>query len=170
MTDEQGVAGGKPGTGRGEMAAAEAREWIGAPFLWQQSVKPGPLTSGGCDCKGLIAGVARECGFPEAQSVHALARDYSPKQPVPSSRFRAGFDELFDRVPFDRSDPIAAMQPGDILMVQMRGKPDHVALVSLDTTKAIHVQIGPKNWVKETDLSVLLRAYRLAVIYRWRDV
>lgn len=98
-----------------------------------------------------------------------MARDYSNKQPVPSARFRAGFDELFDRVPFDRSDPIASMQPGDVIMVRMRGKPDHVALVGAKVRTAIHVQLGSKDWVKETDLSVLLRAYSLAVIYRWRN-
>jgi cell wall-associated NlpC family hydrolase len=45
----------KRGRDVGELVAAEALTWIGTPFVWGQSVK-----ERGCDCKGLIAGVARE--------------------------------------------------------------------------------------------------------------
>lgn len=149
---------------KGAVAAVEAQEWCGTKFLWQQSVK-----GLGCDCKGLVAGVARECGFSEAQSVHALARDYSDRKPVPSVRLRAGLDEVFDRVEFDRNAPTASIQPGDVLLMVMKGRPDHLAIVGPQGATAIHAQIGPKNWVKETSLEVLLRAYRLSMIYRWKE-
>lgn len=50
---------------------AEGRSWIKTPILWQQSRK-----GVGCDCKGLIAGVARELGIEEALSLAAIRRDY----------------------------------------------------------------------------------------------
>lgn len=60
-----------------DMIVAEARSWIGTPFRWQASVK-----GAGCDCKGLVAGVARELGLPEGRTfaarVHSYRHDFSP--------------------------------------------------------------------------------------------
>jgi NlpC/P60 family putative phage cell wall peptidase len=91
----------------------EAEEWIGTPFHWQASVK-----GLGCDCKGLIAGVARAVGRPEADSVEAFAADYSKLVPVP--RLKSGLARLFDRV--------AERQPGDVLLLRMGGAPQHLAI------------------------------------------
>jgi hypothetical protein len=45
----------------------------------------GPIVKGvGCDCKGLVQGVARELGFPEAESFYATFASYRPDRPVPS--------------------------------------------------------------------------------------
>jgi NlpC/P60 family putative phage cell wall peptidase len=144
---------------RGEMVAAEARQWIETPFAWQQSVK-----GVGCDCKGLLWGVARELGFPEAESLYAKVSDYSPTRPVPSALLKEGFAAIFDPVPFDER------QPGDVLLMRMgRGAPaGHIGIVSsLDS--AIHAQIGPKNWVKETKLRALLLKCPVDSVWRWRD-
>jgi hypothetical protein len=45
---------------------AETRAWLGTPFHWQASRK-----GVGCDCKGLVWGVARALGMPEADSPFA---------------------------------------------------------------------------------------------------
>ena len=50
---------------------AEARRWLGTPFRWQASVR-----GVGCDCKGLLAGIARELHMPEARSLAAMAHSY----------------------------------------------------------------------------------------------
>lgn len=97
----------------GDQIAAEAEEWIDTPFRWQGAVK-----GKGCDCKGLIAGVARACGRAEADSVEALAGDYSTHVPVP--RLKAGLARLFDRVD--------ERQPGDVLLLRMGGAAQHLAI------------------------------------------
>src|SRR5687768_13422801 len=106
---------------RGELVATEAREWIGTPFAWQQSAK-----GKGCDCKGLLWGVARELGFPEAESLYAKVANYSPTRPVPSALLKEGFAAIFD--------PVASIEdarPGDILLLRttIGGPAGHIAIV-----------------------------------------
>lgn len=142
---------------KGELAAAEAREWCGTRFVWQQSAK-----GFGCDCKGLIAGVARECGFPEAQSIYANMASYSPRKPVPCQLLIEGLKSVFDLV---KGGP----QIGDVLLLKFKGRPQHLAIVT-GPDKAVHAQLGPKDWVKETRLAALLHHYQLHSIFRWRDL
>ncbi len=97
----------------GHIIATEAEEWINTPFVWQGRIK-----QVGCDCKGLIAGVAAACGRPEAESVEALAGDYGGR--VDARRLKAGLARLFDQV----TDP----QPGDVLLLRMGGAAQHLAI------------------------------------------
>jgi NlpC/P60 family putative phage cell wall peptidase len=145
---------------RNELVAAEAREWIETPFAWQQSAK-----GVGCDCKGLLWGVARELGFPEAESLYAKVADYSPTRPVPSALLKEGMAAIFDRVA-----SIEEVRPGDVLLLKVRkgGPAGHIAIVSSEDS-AIHAQIGSKDWVKETKLRALLAVCPLVSIWRWRD-
>ena len=140
---------------RGELVAAEAKEWIGTPFHWQASQK-----GVGCDCKGLLWGVARELGFPEAESLYAKVSDYSPTRPVPSALLKEGFAAIFDKV----TEP----KVGDVLLLKVAGRASHIAIVS-EEGRAIHAQIGPKDWVKETRLEALTRMFPVDSIWRWRD-
>lgn len=140
---------------RGELVAAEAREWLGTKFVWQASQK-----QVGCDCKGLLWGVARELGFPEAESLYAKVADYSPKRPVPSALLKEGFASIFDLV--------ETPQLGDVLLVRLGGKASHIGIISAEG-RVIHAQIGPKDWVKETRLEALLKKFPLDSIWRWRD-
>lgn len=153
---------------RGEAVAAEAREWLGTKFVWQASQK-----GVGCDCKGLLWGVARELGFPEAESLYARVADYSPTRPVPSALLKEGLAAIFDPVA-----SIDDVQLGDVLLLSIRGKPAHLAIVSDQRAagpdfpvlwRAIHAQIGTKDWVKETVLRSLLRMFPLDSVWRWRD-
>jgi cell wall-associated NlpC family hydrolase len=139
---------------RGYLVAAQAREWLGTPFVWQASQR-----GVGCDCKGLLWGVARELGFPEAESLYAKVADYSPKRPVPSALLKQGFASIFD--------PVQDIQTGDVLLVKIGGKPSHIAIAS-GNGRAIHAQIGPKDWVKETRLEALLKMFPLDSAWRWR--
>jgi cell wall-associated NlpC family hydrolase len=140
---------------RGELVAAEAREWLGTKFVWQASCK-----GVGCDCKGLLWGVARELGFPEAESLYAKVSDYSPTRPVPSALLKQGFAEIFD--------PVDEIQLGDVLLLKIGGKASHIAIVSADD-RAIHAQIGSKDWVKEASLRPLLKMFPLDSAWRWRE-
>lgn len=98
----------------GPTVAAEAETWLGTPFRWQASVR-----GRGCDCKGLIAGVARQCGRPEAVSVEALAGDYGFR--VDPLRLRRGLARLFDRA---QGEP----EPGDVLLLKVHGTAQHLAI------------------------------------------
>lgn len=97
----------------GAQIAAEAETWIDTPFAWQGRVK-----GVGVDCKGLVAGVAKACGRPEADSVEALAGDYG--NAIDAARLKAGLARLFDRV----TEP----QIGDVLLIRTGGKPQHLAI------------------------------------------
>jgi cell wall-associated NlpC family hydrolase len=142
---------------RNDLVVREAREWIGTPFRDQASAK-----GKGCDCKGLVWGVARELGFPEADSFYAqfVRYDLGPGGSVPHQLFLEGMEQLFDRA----DEPA----PGDILLLAYKRKPLHMAICCGDT--AVHAQIGPKNWVKETRMGVLLhpKLYSLHSVWRWR--
>jgi len=91
---------------------AEARSWARTPLRWQASVK-----GLGCDCKGFIWGVARELGLPEAESSYARMSNYAR---VDTRLLREGLRELFD--------PATDMQPADVLLLNVRGKAQHLAL------------------------------------------
>lgn len=139
----------------GDAIAAEAETWVDTPFRWQGRVK-----GVGCDCKGLVAGVAAACGRPEADSVEALAADYGDWRPVDANRLRSGLARLFDRVT-DR-------QPGDILLVRLAGKSQHLAIAAPKDGKPSRVietlNVGPMR----------VRPFRrsdaeIDSIWRWRE-
>lgn len=138
----------------GEQIAAEAETWVGTPFVWQ-----GRLKGIGCDCKGLVAGVAKACGRPEADSVEALRGDYGEKVPV--GDLKSGLARIFERV----TEPLA----GDVLLILAGGKAQHLAIFAprgrsggLRVIEAMFA--GPQS----------VRPYRRALreidsIWRWRD-
>lgn len=140
------------------MVWAEAQSWIKTPFLDHASVK-----SKGCDCKGLVWGVARELNFPEAESFYATFIDYDLRRSggVPSALLREGMAALFDRE--------EEIQAGDVLLLKHKGATMHLAIAG-PNDRAIHAQIGHTSWVKDTSLSrVLLKVFTLDSIWRWRD-
>ena len=136
----------------GQRIAAEAETWIGTPFHWQGRVKAG------CDCKGLVAGVAIACGRDEGLSVQALAGDYGEK--VDSDRLVRGLASLFRRVD--------DMQAGDVLLLKVGGKPQHLAIYAPKDGKpsriiqALHV--GPQKVVANGCPRDMVHS-----IWRWRD-
>lgn len=90
--------------------------------------------------------------------MEALAGDYSHKVPV--ERLKAGLARLFNRVT-DR-------QPGDVLLLNVGGKPQHLAIAAPTETKpsrtiqALHT--GPGKV-----LAVRVPAAMIDSIWRWRD-
>jgi len=136
----------------GNQVAAKAEEWIGVPFHWQGAVRAG------CDCKGLVAGVARELGRPEAGSVEALAGDYGGK--VDTRRLKAGLARLFDKV--------AERQPGDVLLLRMGGAAQHLAIYAPtqeNPDRIIEAMPTGPGKVRPSRA----RPVRIDSIWRWRD-
>lgn len=99
----------------------EARAWIGTPFHWQASVK-----GRGADCKGLVWGIARELGLPEAQSPFASI-DASYRGTVDAKLLAQGLKETFRRV--------AEPSLGDVLLLKIGGKAQHLAILVEDGPK-----------------------------------
>lgn len=106
--------------------------------------------------------MARELGFPEADSLYAKVADYAPDRPVPSALLKEGLAAIFD--------PVSDIQPGDVLLLRTAklGPAGHIAIAT-DDGKAVHAQIGPNNWVKEARLRALLAVCPLVSVWRWRD-
>lgn len=164
MQERLGVRGVSPGHASGPAGAGadddlasrivrEARSWIDTPFQGQQSCK-----GVGCDCKGLVVGVARALDMPEAQSRWARIVDY---QSADGRLLIEGLAEMMDPVP-DR----ASVQPGDLLLVLLRGKPQHLAIYTGEN-RMIHTLYSGPSRVRETPMG---RLHWNAVhsIWRWR--
>lgn len=141
--------------------ALEVERWNRTPFDPQQCCR-----GAGVDCKMLPAGIARDLGFPEAQSFYALSRDYdlTKKGGLPHKLLLEGLETLFDRV-----DEI---RPGRILLLKVeayRFQPAHLAIASRTEGRAWHAQISPNAFVKEASLRSLLKKCPLHSIWSWRD-
>jgi cell wall-associated NlpC family hydrolase len=136
----------------GQAIASEAENWLGVPFHWQGRNKAG------CDCKGLIAGVARECGRPEADSLEAMSANYSTR--VNTKDLLAGLKRMFDR-----ADDV---QAGDILLLNVKGSPQHMAIAvpiegqPMRAIQAIHT--GPMRVVATRIPKDMVHS-----IWRWRE-
>lgn len=100
----------------GADVAAEAKSWEGTPCRWQGSVK-----GAGCDCKGLVVGVARTLGLPEAESLYAAMADYRVGM-VDVRLLKQGLSETLARV--------EDMQAGDVLLLFLAGVPQHLAILT----------------------------------------
>jgi len=95
---------------------AEARTWLGTPWVHQASVK-----GAGCDCIGFVVGVAEAFGIPEAKAWKndLLFRGY-PVTPV-MDKLLAAVEKYLDPVSVPR------IEPGDILVFNLI-IPQHIAL------------------------------------------
>lgn len=141
----------------GAAVAAEALSWVDTPARWNQSQK-----GQGCDCKGLVQGVARELERPEAASFYGLFVHYRGDRQVPDALLRQGLGELFDRVE-------GPLQDGDILLLKLRGRAQHLAIVTGGGTRAVHADAWTSGRVRERRLEALLGKCPLHSAYRWRN-
>lgn len=140
------------------LVARQVELWARTPFDPAQCCR-----GAGVDCKMLPAGVARDLGFPEANSVYALTRDYdlTKKNGLPTRVLLEGMNALFDRV--------ADIRPGRLLLLRWRGAPAHLAIASRREGFAWHAQIEPNAFVKEASLRSLLKVFPLHSVWAWRD-
>ena len=100
-----------------------AASWLDAPYLW------GGRTPDGCDCSGLVQGVARACGL-------GLPRDSGPQE-------RAVVDAVD---PDDR-------RPNDLVFW-----PGHVAIVGADPALVLHANAHTLSVAVEPLSDVVARA------------
>jgi NlpC/P60 family putative phage cell wall peptidase len=141
---------------RGGLALAAARGWIGTPVRWEASLK-----GVGTDCRGLVAGVARELGWPEGDQLEARLGGYSRR--IDEAALLAGLDRLFDRV--------VQAQAGDVLAFRIKGKVQHLAIHAgsyRHGERMVHAYMTPPAQVVEVSL-VSFWQRRLAGAWRWRE-
>jgi NlpC/P60 family putative phage cell wall peptidase len=93
----------------GNSVVAEARDWIGTPYLHQATTK-----GAGCDCLGLLRGVWRAVYGTEPEAVPAYTPDWSEAdhkerlwEAATSHLILLGADD--------------AAEPGEVLLFRMRG-------------------------------------------------
>jgi NlpC/P60 family putative phage cell wall peptidase len=96
-----------------ETVLAEARRWLGTPFLHQ-----GRLLGVGVDCAGVATEIARALELPTCD-----VTDYG-RQPDGRTLERL-CDEHMDRVPLG-----VPVQLGDVLLMRLARDPQHLAIVA----------------------------------------
>lgn len=99
-----------------------ARGWVGTRFHHQGRVKKTPLHPGGCDCIGLVAGVATELGMKfRGRPISEFDRTNYPRLPD-GQALKNALDELFL--------PKETIEPGDLLLMRFERYPQHVGIAS----------------------------------------
>lgn len=97
----------------------EARTWLGTPFRDQQAVK-----GVGCDCLGLVVGVAEAIGFAAVgEDLRAAMRSYNPTR-IDVALLKIGLRRHCER--------IDAVEPGALLLwkVGKPSRPQHLAIAT----------------------------------------
>ena len=120
-----------------EDVVIEARTWLGTPWHHHQKCK-----HYGCDCVGLLMGVADNTGVPRGE----VANYY--RTPVEDSLYQ----ELKSRYSEIREEEI---EPGDIVLFEINRLPRHVAIISYN---GYMIHASQVNGVVEVTLD-----------HRWRD-
>lgn len=128
---------------------AEARSWVGTPFVWQASLK-----GVGADCKGFLAGALRNLGLPEGDGLYARMADYGPRVPVPL--LLKGLAETLHRT--------AESQDADILLMTMGGSPCHLGFRAGD--QVIHTYNNGPRRVIASRLASVMRAWPIHSAWR----
>ncbi len=135
----------------------EARRWIGTPWHHQAS-----LRGVGSDCIGLISGVAKELGMPEAAAFETdpEIRGYG-KDPVPHLLLAACARYL---------DPVdvRAARMGDIFLMRFK-EPRHFAMLTCRAPEQIIHAYAQMRKVTETGLDAVWRG-RIVSAWRYRGV
>jgi NlpC/P60 family putative phage cell wall peptidase len=125
-----------------DQIVAEARTWLGTPYVHQASCK-----GAGSDCLGLLRGVWRAVLGPEPESVPSYSMDWSEPQGI-ERMWQAARRHL-------TSKAVEDMEPGDVLLFRMRdGRvAKHVGIVSEggEAPRFIHAYSG--HGVVENTLS-----------------
>ncbi|MDJ0627293.1 MAG: peptidase [Rhodobacter sp.] len=94
-------------SGVGERVVAEARAWIGTPYVHQASAQ-----GGGCDCLGLVRGIWRAINGAEPEAAPAYTPDWSEAS-QDERLWRAALRHLSVK-------PLEDAAPGDVLLFRMR--------------------------------------------------
>lgn len=150
---------GGPGDVTRADVIAEARSWLGTPYVHQHRAKGHAV-----DCVGLLIGVGRELGL--------LAADFDvppyPRKPDGVSMME-GCHAFLDPVREDMA------RPGHILLVAFRKEPQHLGILAdylYGGFSLIHAygSTDGKGRVEEWNLSSDRRAFKPRAVFSYRGV
>lgn len=126
----------------GDMAVAEARAWIGTPYVHQASCK-----GAGTDCLGLLRGIWRALYGAEPEAVPAYSMDWSEPQQ----------DEVLWRAAVRHLHAVPSGQEaaGDVLLFRMRdgGVAKHLGIAGATGTHPTFIHAYSGHAVVESPLS-----------------
>ena len=102
-----------------------ARGWIGTRFHYQGRLKKTDSHKGGVDCLGLLVGVAQELDLRMADDLPLASFDEAdyPHQPD-VVQLREQLSRLLRQI------PAGGITPGDIVLLNIDGNPQHLAVIS----------------------------------------
>ena len=111
---------------QGEDIVRAARGWIGTNFHHQGRLKRSASHAGGCDCLGLLVGVANELELSIAEGNMLLAGfDVTDYGHIPDlRRLITVFESLFTPV------AMSAMAQGDVALMRFDAVPQHLGIIS----------------------------------------
>lgn len=112
---------------------AEARRWAGTPYHAQASKR-----GAGCDCKGLIVGVARALKLPEGQNIAANLANYT--NVIDAGLLRQTLETVMRQT--------NAPQPGDVMLIRLGGKAQHLAIMTAPNRMIHCYQAGPGHVIE----------------------
>ncbi len=119
-----------------------ARGWIGTRFHHQGRLKKSGTHKGGVDCLGLLIGVAQELNLPFVDYDETNYSHYPDTQKLKHKLAHAMLE-----IPKDN------MLAGDILLLEIDGNPQHLAIVSeIASELAIIHAYAPAHAVVEHNL------------------
>lgn len=131
---------------------AEAREWLGTPWLHQACVK-----GVGVDCLHFVAGVGRNVGASEAAQFFATPAWHNYGRHPDAAALFAGCDAIADSI------PIGQAQPGDALVLTCGRHPMHFGILTTPDS-LIHAYYGAgvvEHRIDERWRKRIVRAYRM---------
>lgn len=151
-----------------------ARGWLGTRFVHQGRLKKTAQHQGGCDCLGLLVGVAKEL---RAMTIRAgrptyLAEcDCADYGRIPDgAQLKEALNDLLETI------PLTALAPGDVILLAMDGNPQHLAMISDypgGTLGMIHAFLPARKVVEHRLDDVwrkrIIASYRLPVSENRRD-
>ncbi|MDW3221779.1 MAG: peptidase [Paracoccaceae bacterium] len=133
---------------------AEARTWIGTPYIHQSAVK-----GAGADCLGLLRGIWRSLHGNEPEAVPAYSMDWSEPQ---------GEERLWDAaLRHLQPKDLDVEAPGDVLLFRMRagGVAKHLGIAGRIGEQASFIHAYSNYGVIENSLSF---PWRRRVVARFK--
>lgn len=145
-----------------EQIVAEARSWIGTPFVHQADRK-----GIGCDCIGLVRGVAIATGiFPPDVLREPVLKPYLNYGRFPDGRLIPACREFLTQISF------AEVQPGDILIFRVFDKhAQHAGIVTeTEPLKMVHSYSRTRVMACIEQLVDAFWRGRIVGVFRYRGV
>lgn len=104
---------------------AAARGWLGTRFHHQGRLRKTSAHKGGVDCLGLLVGIANELNIKTENGALLASLDRANYSHLPD------VGELYSALCFGLTPkPLSEVEPGNILLFEIDGRPQHLAVVS----------------------------------------